>query len=944
MSNARLISPKVNLVDEVIHSIRRDGKDFSDTIIIFPGKRPAHVLRRKLSELIGASFIPPKIFSIDIFIDFLFIAQLGQRPRTIDPLDASAILYSLHKQLPRETQLSEQHFMTLDAFYPLAQKIYTELEELFITSVTPHHLRDAAASVSLSSTQTLVALYDAFYRELDSRGIATRSMKYRYVAEHANEIDLSSYSSIIIAGFYAFTHSEVGMIRNLLSRDNVEAIFQNGVGIQAQLQKVGLELQSEGEAAQPEYHFYQSPDAHGELFALNSILSKNLPAMVERSDDSVIVMPSSENLFPLYHQTLSAYDQSTYNIALGYPLTRTPVYGFLMAMMDVLVSSRDGAVFVPKYVQFLLHPYTKNILYGNRSDVTRMLVHAVEEYCTEHRTQVFVTLEEIERSPEVFTIVQRRIRGEDVELSGADVQQQLMIIHDSTLRKFLAIQSIGDLGRTCVDVLQFIHERSTAHRHPFFRPFVETLLQHLETLQHSLIAGERFEKFEHTYAFLKQYIAEAEVPFTGTPLQGLQVLGFLETRGLQFNTVYILDVNDDVIPGGTQQDVLLPLKIREQLGLSTYKDQERIKAYIFELICGGAENVHFFFIDNAGKTKSRLIEQLLWQKQHERRSLDVSEVKQLRYAIDLRTQPPDEVQKTESMIEQLKEMPFSSTALDTYLTCQLQFYYRYVLRLREKDDVSGDVEQFDVGSLIHTVLEEFYLPVKEKKLTVEELDVQRLEVIVNQTFERYYGNNLLGEQFFTKRQIVKHLREYVENVQLPLVKEQSINVERLEENLTAEVSGFKFQGKADRIEKRNGTTFILDYKSGSDEKRVRIAFKKLDDNDRTTWETAIGSVQLPLYMMMYSRNEQLDVKDIVPKIIFLGKRILDDKTEFGLFESQEEAAEWYPKLERIILSMVKEITDIRQPFIPTEDIDDDCPSCPFKFICGTQWIEKFTVY
>ena len=978
MSNARLISQRSNLVDEVIDilfttspfdtsllptsreqsigvdsrrslsRLQRDGNDgtldWSNAIVVFPGKRPAHVLRKKLSQRLNAAFIPPQIFSIDLFIDFLFTEQLRQTARTIDSLDAAAILFSLHQSLPADERLSEKHFTALDSFYPLAQKIYSELEELSIASVSPATLRNVSASVSLSSTNTLVALYEKFYQELEKKRLVTRSMKYRFTAEHSNEIDLTPYTSVILAGFYAFTPTEAAIVKKLLSFSNVYALFQNGIGIQQQLERVGLKLATEEESGEPRLHFYQSPDEHGQFFALNGVLKRNLPSMVEANDDSVIVLTSPENLFPLYHQTLAQYDQTKYNIALGYPLTRTPVYGFLMTMMDVIVSAREGSVFVPKYVQFLLHPYTKNILYRNRADVTRMVVHAVEEFCSKHNTRVFMKLEDIEQSPEITKLIGRRMKGEELLLSDEEIRKHLQHIHDVTLRRFFEIHTIGELGKTSVEVLQFINEHSTAHRHPFFRPFVETLMQHLEALQNSLLAPERFEKPERNFLFLKNYIAEAEVPFTGTPLQGLQVLGFLETRGLQFKNVYVLDANDNVIPGGIEQDVLLPLKVRQQLGLSTYKDQEQIKSYMFELLCAGAENVHLFFVENDSKIKSRFIEQFLWKEQQRTRSLESGTIEQLQYHVNLTMNKPSIIPKSKAVIDSLMEMPFSSTALDTYLTCPHQFYYRYVLHLYERSEISGDVEQSDIGTIIHEVLKEYFLPFRAKQLSEPDLDLKKLEEIVHAAFQRYYGKVLLGEQFFTKYQVLKHLREYVEKVQKPIAAAQTVIIQNLEEDLEAEISGFKFHGKTDRVETRNGKAYIVDYKTGADEKKVKIVFRKLDPDNRSTWNDAIGSVQLPLYMMMYAKSAGVNVNDIVPTIVFLGKRQLDEKTEFGLFESDQEAAEWYPKLEKILLSLVKEITDIQKPFLPTAEIENECPNCPYKYLCGTQWAEKFNYY
>ncbi|MBI2428120.1 MAG: PD-(D/E)XK nuclease family protein [Ignavibacteriales bacterium] len=944
MSTFRLISPRVNLIDEVLRSLRPNDHDYSSNLVVFPGKRPAHVLRKKLADQLKTAFLPPKVFSIDVFIDHLYTEHFGRTERTIDTLDAAAILYSLHSALSQDKKISDKHFTTLDSFYPLAKSLFSELEELYIAGIDQRRLQEVTANVSLPSTGTLIELYSHFYSELAKQKLTTRSMKYRFVAGHRDEIDFSKYSKMIFAGFYAFTAAEEIIFKKIVERPNCELIFHDGADIKVQLAKIGITAESEIEHDKPTYHFYQSPDAHGQFFSLNSVLKEQLPEMVKASDDSVIVLPSSENLFPLYHQTLAQYDRDSYNIALGYPLDRTPVYGFLMALMDVLLSSRNGTVFVPTYLQFMLHPYTKNILWKNRSDVTRMIVQAIERYCTTHNTKTYISLDEIERSPEIIDPVQRRMKGDETELTDVEIQAHIRYMHDNTVQKFLSFENVGGLGRQSVDVLQFIFEHSTAHRHPFFRPFVETLLQHLEALQHSMLANEQFTKPEFYYSFLKQYISDAEVPFTGTPLQGLQVLGFLETRGLKFKNVYIVDLNDDVLPGGIQQDVLLPLKMRQQLGLSTYKDQERIKSHIFETLCDGAENVHCFFIENDSKIKSRFIEKLLWDEQKTKHSLDAGKIQQLQYAIDLGIHQPDAVKKTPAMIEAIKEMQFSSTSLDTYLTCQLQFYYRYVLRLHERSDISGDVERADIGTIIHEILNEYFLSLKGKPITTADLQKEKLQRLTEDAFARYYGKNLLGEQFIAKRQVIKHLEEFFDNYQATILKEQSVTIESLEQELSANIDDRLFKGFADRIEKRGDDVYILDYKTGANEKSVAISLKKLDPDDRETWKEAIGSVQLPLYMMMYSRSADIPASEIIPAILFLGKKQLDAKSEMRLFESKEEAAEWYPKLEKVVLSLVDEIKDVRTPFEPTDDIVNDCPDCPFKFICGTQWAEKFSFY
>jgi CRISPR/Cas system-associated exonuclease Cas4 (RecB family) len=963
MSTVRLLSPGINLVAEVtalvtgIHAPSpasadvknlavangvHGQKDFSKTIVVFPGKRPAHVLRKYISQRIGTSFIPPKIYSIDQFVDLLCTLRTGTIAPAIGEYDAVAILFDLHNRLQGDLRIGQEHFSTLDAFYPVGVKIFSELEELTIASVDDDRLQQAVSSVTLASAQTLASLSGPFYAALQQHGFTSRALRYRSAADGIGGIDLSEYGKIVLAGFFAFTQTEERMVRHLLTLDTVTVLFQNGEGIRATLETLGIDPPPEGDEREQEIRFYESPDAHGQLFVLNRILDETYREPVTDSDEAVIVLPSAENLFPLYHQTLSVYEQQTYNLSLGYPLSRTPVYGFLMSLMDVVVSSKDGEVYVPKYVQFLLHPYTKNILFKTRTDVTRIAVHSIQKYCLEHSAKVFMSLDAIEQDPRLYAGIADRLKREDVEIAPDEVRAHVKRIHDVTLRSMFSVRSIAEFSDACIAVLRFINEQSTAHRHPYFRPFVETLIEQCVQVRASLLSRQSFGAPEQYLMFLRHVAASAEVPFTGTPLQGLQVLGFLETRGLQFNSVFIIDVNDDIIPGRAQQDVLLPLSVRETLGLSTYREQERIKSYIFDVLRKGAKTVHLLYVNNNEKEQSRFIAQMQWNRQLRAGSVKQFNTFAQEYAVDLGTHEPGEIRKDEPTVSLLKSMKFSSTALDTYLTCGRRFYYRFVLRLQEAGEISGDVEQTDIGSVVHDILHEYFSPLKEKQLSASDIDTVRLQRIIQDNFRSLYGNAQFGEQYVTKKQVERHLIEYFANVQRPIAERFAVTIEALEDEFTAEIDSMTFTGRFDRIESRNGKTYIIDFKTGYNEASYRIAFDGLNPGDRTTWKPSIGSLQLPMYLMLYSSIRKIPVKEIVPAFVFIGKKELNEEIEVPLCASEGETETWYPKLREIILSIAREITDPSKSFVPTDDIKNDCPGCPYAAMCGTLWTEKYS--
>lgn len=947
MSTVRLLSPKQNLVTAVMNVLQREASGraaLASSAAVFPGKRPAHVLRKRMAAASGAAQFPPKVYSIDLFIDHLCKEHLQLRGTAVDEYDAVAILFDLHRQMREEEKIGREHFSTLETFYPVGVKIFSELEELTIAGIAPQRLSDMVGTVTLASAHAIALLYTPFYQELQKRGLTSRAVQYRLAAEGIAAMDLSMYPAIVLAGFFAFTRTEETIVRHLLKLPNVTLLFQEGEGIRTTLELLGVDPAMEGEGTEPQHLYYESPDGHGQLSALNRVLSETFPEPVMESDRAAIVLPSSENLFPLYHQTLSLYDQQTYNLAIGYPLTRTPVYGFMMSLLDVVVSARSGEVFVPKYLQFILHPYTKNILFGTRTDVTRILMHTIEEEALKQSSRLFIAPERIESDPALMATILKRLAGEGEEVTEEALRGHLSAIHRATLAPFFAVDSVGSFAAACITVLQYINDSSTAHRHPYFRPFVETLIDALDALRRSLLADHSFSKPDHYLLLFRHITGSTDVPFPGTPLQGLQVLGFLETRGLQFTDIFMIDVNDDVLPGKAQQDVLLPLTIREQLGLSTYRDQERIKAYIFDVLRRGAERVHLFCINNNEKEKSRFIAQLQWDGQRAQRTLEPFDTFTQEYAIDLSVQSPAAVPKHAGLLPILNELSYSSTALDTYLSCGVKFYYRYILRLKERGELSGDVEQSDVGKIVHAILQEFFAPAMDRPLTEQDLDRQRLSRVVEENFRSAYGSTQFGEQFFAKRQVEKHLSAYLDQFQRPLVQQGDVVIELLEREFSAEIDGVEFTGMADRIEERSGNHWIIDYKTGQHEANYLVRFDALVPTDRSTWKKAIGSLQLAMYVMLYSEIRKVPPEQVMPAFQFLGKKELDEAIEVPLFSSPQEMTTWYPVLKEIVMALVKEIRDLSVPFAPTEDPKADCPDCPYRTICGTQWAEKYKSY
>lgn len=963
MSKTIVIEPTQNLVETVISFLDTNARDFSRTSIVFPGKRPAHFVRKALGERINGSFIPPRLFSIDEFVEHLYQRQHSAPVNNLEPIDAVSILHEIHCNL--DERLGENYFTALDAFIPIGLKLLGELEELKIANLSDKHIGEHLTGLTYSRLYSLPRYYYHFYKLVAERGFVTRAMRYSAVADHAQLLDLSSFSTVIISGFLALTNSEKQIFSELRDRDNVIFIYQNNNGMAEHFKELGIESPTtkSPQAHQPAIYFYQAPDLHGQVFALSARIKEQLARDNAVNEKTVIVLPTAEALFPVVNQTLSLLPQNQYNIALGYPLSRTPMFGFLNNLMELISTKQNNRYAAPAYLKFALHPYTKNIRCGQRSDITRVLFHALEAFIIADRSKMLFTLEELESANELFTNLPFTFASTGIDISAKQLREHLKTIHAETIRKFDSLQSVGDFAKKAVEILLYTYEHSTANLHTMFHSFAERMLDVFHSIERSLLAAQTFDQPEGYFNFFRSYIAAQEVPFSGTPLTGLQVLGLLETRNLQFDDVYILDMNDDIIPGGIGQEMLLPQGLREALGLETYKNREKLSEYYFQLLLRGAKNVHLFYTEAGKSEKSRFIEKLLWEQQKASGKVTTGDlVRSIRYDVKLANTTPAPIAKTAEMVSFLKGFFYSASALDTYLKCQLKFYYQYVLRLYEKEEASTELDAQDVGVFVHAVLKNYFEPLKNKPLTRNDILPERIDAIVDELFPKHFGTEAAGASYLLNKQVKNQLKAFLSNYQIPVLEQTSVAIQALEEEIQvsapnpptagkaqlvphwrdeplAQKSGYNFKGRFDRIERRGEQIFILDYKTGKDNTSARINFKKLDVDDRASWEEAVASVQLPLYLLLYSTKYETPVEQIYPAYLFLGRTRLDENIETGFEDDPNERIEAYKKIESVIFGLVKEITTKEHGFLPTKDFQQNCPRCPFNTICGTQWVQ-----
>ena len=188
MSERIVLSPTDHLIEIVASHLEAQGRDFSTIAIVFPGKRPAHFLRKELASRAGGSIIPPKIFSVDEFILSLYQRLHPEPVHDLEPIDAVALLHVVHGEL--KERLGGDYFTSLDAFIPIGLKLFGELEELRLANLPERKLKEVLSALTYNRLFSLAEYYTKFYALTAEKGFTTRAVRYAEVAEHISELDL----------------------------------------------------------------------------------------------------------------------------------------------------------------------------------------------------------------------------------------------------------------------------------------------------------------------------------------------------------------------------------------------------------------------------------------------------------------------------------------------------------------------------------------------------------------------------------------------------------------------------------------------------------------------------------------------------------------------------------------------------------------------------------
>jgi ATP-dependent helicase/DNAse subunit B len=449
----------------------------------------------------------------------------------------------------------------------------------------------------------------------------------------------------------------------------------------------------------------------------------------------------------------------------------------------------------------------------------------------------------------------------------------------------------------------------------------------------------------------RQLVQMQKIPFSGEPLKGLQIMGVLETRNLDYKNVFILSLNEGAFPSSSGKASYIPANIRKGYGLPTAEHQDSIYAYLFYRVMQRAENIFLFYnseTDVLGQGEmSRYLQQLIYEsgKPIQRRVLH--------NPIQPEAIRPISISKDASVIEALVRLSegtpkfkgISPSALNTYIECRLQFYLRHVAKIREADEVEEDLDARVLGNFLHQVMELFYKRAAEIKKTkvIEAVDLdgaeEQVAKLIDEVFIEAYklepGKPVVYEgQRLVVYEIVKRFAQRIieiDKAYTPFVMEAleqgGLSYDIRLNNTPVHVT---LGGKIDRVDRKENVVRVIDYKTGRDKldfDNIPSLFSREEKRNKAAFQTM-------LYALLYKANHKSNGFKIVPGLINR-MNLFDRNFQFGLKVGKDlidNVDQLIPEFEQHLRILLEELFDPNVPFDQTTDVDT-CKFCAYQNIC-----------
>ena len=658
---------------------------------------------------------------------------------------------------------------------------------------------------------------------------------------------------------------------------------------------------------------------------VSQLLQKN-PGITEANAHHTAVVLADENLLmPLL--TSLPENMGDINITMGHPLKQTLVYTFLKHLMDL----QSNTTLCGGEIRF------------GYKDVISILKHSL--------LSVFLSESDNEFIKEI------------VKTNLVKVPSDRFAKSESLSQIFVKPSTPAELSGYFKNILSLIalkYEKKTDNpdgnsvQDSIRNEFIYRVVLAINRLE-TIVNSPEVSFTTDTYIrILDRMLRMQSVPFSGEPLTGIQIMGILETRALDFRNLIILSVNEGILPAVTTGSSFIPFSLREAFAIPSVNHQESIYAYHFYRLLQRAENVTFVYNSNSEGLRSGEMSRFLLQMKYD----DVLKPEFLDLSFEIITNQGsgDSIDRTVEHSLQLRSRfldrnsarSLSPSAINTWLSCRMKFYYQYLNGLKEPDRISADIDPAMLGNILHEIMKTLYLQYKGSILSEETIygmlkNKQVLSMIinkaVNEKFKAGRNDSVSGNELIVRDVLMAYLIRILNTDRL-LAPFNLLNLEDsfnfvLPISLNGSQNEITIGGMIDRVDTINGVTRIVDYKTGSVAESINsIGDLFLDDRKKDS----DGWLQTLLYCEAYLKpNTRAHVRPSIYKIKKLNNGMLTDKLRVKDGSRTENVIDNYETVREEFLSGLKDLIHTifseDEPFVKTTDLRGKCSYCPYRTLC-----------
>ena len=939
--------------------------NLAHTAVVFPNKRAGLFFNEYLAQESDSPIWSPAYVSISELFRSLSPWEVG------DPVKLVCELYKIFR---RETQSTE----TLDDFYFWGEmlisdfddadknrvdtdKLFSNLQDLrnimddytFIDDEQEEAIRQFFQNFSIerrtalkerfiSLWNVLGNIYKGFRESLASQNIAYEGMMYRHVIEHL-DVDKLPYEKYIFVGFNVLNKVEHTLFTQL--KDAGKAVFywdydefymkenrqavthEAGEFIRRNLRDFPSPLSGElfKNLSKPkEVHYIASSTENAQARYLPQWIRNNLTTPEK---ETAVVLCNEALLQPVLH-SLPA-EVKHVNITMGFPLSQTPVYSFLIALLELHTHGfnfKSGRYTFQSVVTLLKHPYTRQLT-GQAELLEKELTRNNRFYPLpgELGKDEFLT--------RLFT-----------PLSG---NLNLCIRLSETLQQVAGIYQANTSGTEDTDAFNQLYRESLFKAYTTINRF-RTLIEEDELT----VQSETFRRL------LVKVLSATNIPFHGEPAIGMQVMGVLETRNLDFRHLVLLSVNEGQLPKSGGDSSFIPYNLRKAFGMTTIEHKIAVYAYYFYRLLQRAERITLMYNTssdglNRGEWSRFMLQFLIeWPHPITRQFLEAGQSPQGTSSITVE-KTPDVMRQMQSLFD-VRANPkakFSPSALNYYLDCPLKFYYRYVAGLSAPDEVSAEIDSATFGSIFHYAAEHIYkdLTTHGKVINKEALETLlrnevKLQDYVDTAFKKLFFNvpqnekpEYNGVQLINSAVIARYLKQLLQNdlryapftfIASEMEVDEPIDIQTPKGVIKSRIGGI-----IDRMDSKDGTLRIVDYKTGGDaDTPPHVESLFIPDKKRSNYV-----FQTFLYAAIMCRKQP--TMKIAPALLYIHRAATETYSpviQMGESRKPKEAVEDFSKYEKEyrerLQGLLEEIFNPEKSFTQTEIIEK-CTYCDFKALC-----------